>query len=107
MIDSTEFALAVVIGGIGTYLIRALPMVFAERLANLPPRARLALTMIPPAAFAALVVPAVLRVDGELELFGPRLVAATAAGLIGWRTRSVAWTLLVGLGLLGGLQQVW
>lgn len=64
--------------------------------------------MIPAAALAALVAPAVLRsgTDGALALTDPRILAAIAALLTMWRTRQVLLTLLVGMGVLIGLQQL-
>jgi branched-subunit amino acid transport protein len=46
------------------------------------------------------VVPALLRPHGELDLFSPRLLAGVVAALVAWRTRNVAATLVVGMGLL-------
>ena len=92
--------LAIVLSGIGTYAMRASFLVFAERMASVPPGVQRLLRQIPPAALASLVVPALLRPGGELGLWQPRLAAGLLAAAIAWRTRNTALTLLVGMGAL-------
>lgn len=84
-------------GALLTYSIRAVFLVFAGRLTSVPPLVREGLRMIPAAALAALVTPAVLRPTGELVLLGPRPLAAILAALAAWRTRNVAVTIVVGM----------
>ena len=91
---------AVVIAGIGTYAMRASFLAFAHRLADVPPAVQRLLRQIPPAALAALVLPALLRPEGELDVSQPRLVAGVVAALVAWRTRNIALTLVVGIGLV-------
>lgn len=90
--------LAIVASGVGTYAMRASFLVFAERMASVPPGIQRLLRQIPPAALASLVVPALLRPEGELGLWQPRLAAGLLAAAVAWRTRNVALTLLVGMG---------
>jgi branched-subunit amino acid transport protein len=90
---------AIVLSGIGTYAMRASFLVFAHRLADLPPSVQRLLRQIPPAALAAIVVPALLRPEG-------RFAAGLVAGLVAWRTRNVAATLVVGMGILMVLDAV-
>ena len=97
---------AIVLSGAGTYAMRASFLLAADRLARVPPNVERLLRQIPPAALASLVVPALLRPHGELDLLSPRLVAGVVAGLVAWRTRNVAATLVVGMGLLV-LLDVW
>ena len=87
----------VVLLAVGTWLLRAAGLLAAGRVAALPAPALAVLGLVAPAALAALVVPAVLRVDGELEPFGPRVLAAVVALLVALRTRSVVATLVAGL----------
>jgi branched-subunit amino acid transport protein len=87
----------IVIGGIATFAIRGSFLLVATRLAELPDTTRELLRMIPAAALAALVVPALLRTDGDLMLLGPRPLAGLVALGIAWWTRSVAATIAVGL----------
>ena len=90
----------VLLAGAGTFAMRASFLALAHRLVHVPPRAHRVLRQIPPAALAALVLPALLRPEGHLDLWQPRLAAGILAALVAWRTRSVALTLLVGVGAL-------
>ncbi len=96
MEGSTAIWATVVLAGIGTYAIRSSFMVIAHRFTNLPPTAVRLLRMIPPAALAALTVPAVLRPDGEIDLTNPRFAAAVLAGVAGYFTKSALVTFGVG-----------
>ncbi len=98
-----EVAWTAVLAGVGTYVIRSVPLALARRVAGLAPAARRPLRMIPPAALSALVALAVLRPGGELELFGPRALAAVVAGVAGWRTKNLLVTVVVGVAVLGVL----
>ncbi|HSL59672.1 MAG TPA: AzlD domain-containing protein [Acidimicrobiales bacterium] len=88
---------AIAAAGVGTFALRASFLVTAHRLATLPPWVHRILRQIPPAALAALVVPALLRPDGVLDPVGPRAVAGLVAALVAWRSRNVALTLVVGM----------
>ena len=89
----------VVGAGLGTYLMRASFLAFAHRLADVPPAVQRVLRQIPPAALASLVVPALLRPEGSLDLWQERLLAGAVAAVVAWRTRNIALTLAVGMGL--------
>ncbi len=91
---------AIVLAGIGTYAMRASFLVFAHRLADVPPGVQRLLRQIPPAALAAIVVPALLRPEGNLDLWQPRFLAGVVAALVAWKTRNIALTLAVGIGLV-------
>ena len=43
------------------------------------------------------MVPALVRPDGQLSFAQPRFAAGVLAGLVAWRTRNAALTLVVGL----------
>jgi branched-subunit amino acid transport protein len=58
------------------------------------------LRYVPPAVLAALVVPAALAPQGNLEI-GLRAWAVGVGAIFAWRTRSVLWT------ILGGLAAFW
>ncbi len=98
--------LTIVLAGIGTYAMRASFLLAAHRLADVPPGVQRVLRQIPPAALASIVVPALLRPQGELDLWQPELLAGTVAGLVGWRTGSTALTLVVGMTLLFALREL-
>lgn len=89
--------IVIAVGAVGTFLLRASSLLLAERFRGIPDGAREALRMVPPAALAALVAPAVLRPGGSLTLFGPRPVAAALALVVAWRTRNVLATIVTGL----------
>jgi len=97
---------AIVLAGIGTYAMRASFLVFAHRLADVPPGVQRLLRQIPPAALAAIVVPALVRPEGEIDLWQPRLWAGVVAALVAWRTRNTALTLVVGIGLVMLLEAI-
>lgn len=103
MIAPATAWVVIVGGGVVTYAVRAALLAVAHRARDLPPRVRDGLRMIPPAALAALVAPAVLRPDGPLLLWHPRPLAGLLAAAVAWRTRSVVATLLVGGGVLVAL----
>jgi len=94
----------ILLAGVGTFAMRASFLAVAHRLVHVPPRAHRVLRQIPPAALAALVLPALLRPDGTIDLFQARFAAGVLAALVAWRTRNVALTLLVGMGALLAIQ---
>jgi branched-subunit amino acid transport protein len=100
----SDIWVAIVLAGIGTYAMRASFLVFAHRLVDVPPNVQRLLRQIPPAALAAIVLPALLRPDGHLDLLQPRLVAGIAAALVAWRTRNVALTLGVGMAIVMAIE---
>ena len=95
---------AILLAGVGTYAMRVSFLAFAHRMATVAPWVQRILRQIPPAALASLVVPALLRPAGHLDVTQARLYAGLAAALVAWRTRSTALTLLVGMGLLLALR---
>lgn len=97
---------AILLAGAGTFAMRASFLLAARRLAEVPPGVQRVLRQIPPAALAALVVPALVRPEGDLGLFHAELAAGTAAGLVGWKTRSTALTLIVGMAVLVALREL-
>lgn len=90
----------IVVAGVGTFAMRASFLVAAHRMAVLPPRVRRVLRQIPPAALAALVLPAMVAPEGTVDLAQAQLPAGVLAALVAWRTRNVALTLVVGMGAL-------
>lgn len=105
---SVDVWVIVVAGGLITFLQRFSFLAVAERAAQVPPKVREALRMIPAAALAALVAPAVFRAgpEGAVDLLNPRVLAAALAIAVMWRTRQVLLTLTVGLGVLIALEQL-
>ena len=97
---------AILLSGAATFAMRASFLAAASRLAVVPPLAQRLLRQIPPAALAAIVLPALVRPEGSLDLFQPRLAAGIIAAIVAWRTRNVALTLAVGLLSLVALQSL-
>lgn len=87
----------IVLAGAGTFAMRASFLANAHRMARLSPGLLRVLRQIPPAALAALVLPAVFLPEGTFDLTQPRVPAAALAAVVAWRTRNVAVTLVVGM----------
>ena len=49
---------------------------------------------------ASLVIPALVRPEGSVDLLHPRLAAGLLAGLVAWRTRNTTLTLVLGMAAL-------
>lgn len=98
MISSTW--VTIILAGLATFAMRAGFLAFADRMADVPPTVQRLLRQIPPAALASIVVPALLRPHGELDLGTSRFLAGIVAAAIAWKTRNTALTLVVGVGLV-------
>ncbi len=96
----------VVLAGAATFAMRASFLAVAHRFAEVPHRVQRVLRQIPPAALASLVLPALLRPEGHFDLTHPRAIAGVIAGLVAWKTRNVAATLVVGMAVLVALQAI-
>lgn len=96
--------LTIVLAAAGTYAMRVSFLLFARRLATVPPFAQRLLRQIPPAALASLAVPALLRPAGHIDLTQARLYAGIVAAAVAWRTKSTTLTLVVGMAVLLALQ---
>ena len=96
----------ILLAGAGTFAMRASFIALADRLVDVPPGIQRLLRQIPPAALASLVIPALVRPEGELDLTHPRFIAGIVAALVAWRTQNVVATLVVGMGLVVILQNV-
>lgn len=93
--------LTISIIGVGTYLLRlSFIGVLGER--TVPDGVQRALRFIAPSVLAAIVLPALVRPEGAIDLTPEnlRLLAGVAAGVVAWRTKNVVLTTLVGLGVL-------
>ncbi|AXH96669.1 AzlD domain-containing protein [Ornithinimicrobium avium] len=96
-LSSTTVWTVIILTAVLGFLLRAPFILMAERMAQLPAGFQQFLQMIPPAAFAALVAPAVLRPGAAWSGLSPEVLAATLAALVAWRTRSITWTILSGM----------
>lgn len=90
--------LVFVVGGIGTYLIRASFLALGSRV-TLPAWSQRAVRHVGPAVFAAIVTPPLFGSEGVAGLGQrrPEVLAAALAALVAWRTGKVAWVLAVGM----------
>ena len=91
--------------GLCTFLLRLSFIQLRDRI-RLPGLLQQALRYVPAAVLAALVVPALLRPEGAIELSpgNERLVAGALAALVAWWSGNVLLTMAVGMGGLWLLQ---
>lgn len=88
-----------------TFLLRASFIVFADP-HRFPKRFRQALTFVPPAVLAAIVVPGLLFHQGAIDLTwsNPRWIAGVVAIVVGARTRNALASIASGMAALWLLQ---
>jgi branched-subunit amino acid transport protein len=97
---------AAIIGVTLTALVTRLSFLVLGERARLPPRLESVLRYAPACALAAIVVPDLLMAGGELALdwHNHRLVAGLCAAAVMLATRSILWTIVVGMGLFSALR---
>jgi len=90
---------------IGTYLLR-LSFIELWKWLTVPPILMRALDYVPAAVLAALVMPALMRSGGavDLSIDNLRLYAGLLAALVAWYSRNMLLTLAVGMAALWLLQ---
>ena len=98
MSRALQLWLAIVGIGLTGVVTRCSFLVLGERF-RLPPIAERALKHAPAAALAAIIAPALLVADGHLDVApgNHRLLAAIVAAIVMWKSRSMLWTMAVGL----------
>ncbi len=103
--SDTALWLTILAAGFGTWLLR-LSFIEAWQWLAVPPLLDRALRYVPAAVMAALVVPALVRPEGVVDLSPDnlRLLAGLAAAAVAWKTRNVLLTLAVGMTALWVLQ---
>ena len=97
MTDTVRLWVTIVLAGAGTLVARISFLGVAHRIADPPVRVQRVLRMIPPAALAALVLPALVRPDGDFDLTQPRFFAGVIATAVAFKTKNVLVTLVVGM----------
>lgn len=98
--------LAIILGGIVTFVTRAIFLV--SRKLRPPKRVERYLPLVGPAVLGAIAIPGILAPRGEISLIDtvPAVIAAIATWL-GWKfTKQIAVGLIVGLGLWWGILAV-
>lgn len=105
MSATATFWLVIVVLAVGTWAMRAVPIMLHGHV-TLPDWAERLLRYVPVAALTALVVPGslYLKTAGVYHLEPPRIAAAAAAMLVALKTRNVVATLVVGMGVLWAAQ---
>jgi branched-subunit amino acid transport protein len=103
--DSLDLWLVLLLGGLGTYLIR-LSFILIFQHVEIPPYLERMLRLVPPAVFSAIVLPELLVRDGAVQFSfsNLRLVAGLLAAIIALRTRNVLVTIASGMVILWVLQ---
>ncbi len=91
--------------GLATTLPRASFIVLGNRF-RLPGGLQRALRYAPAAALAAIVVPDVLQVGGQVDLLNPKIAAAVAAAAVAARWRNPWLPFIVGMLVLLGLKAI-
>jgi len=96
-----------VAAGLLTYAIR-LSFILLWGKIDVPTWLVRTLRFVPSAVLTAIVVPELILPGGYLDVSpgNPRLIAGVLAILVAWRTRNIAFTILVGMGSLILLQSL-
>ena len=81
----------------GGFILRAAFILVPMLPRDLPPRLRLMLDVVPAAAFAALVAPALFLDDGNFVPVSPGTLAGAVALLVSLRWKSLALSIVCGL----------
>ena len=88
----------VIIVGIGTYLTR-LSFIGILGTRGVPTYVERPLRLVAPAVIAAIAIPELVAPEGEvfISFDNLRLLAGLVATVVAWKTRSIGWTIGVGL----------
>ena len=93
--------------GVVTFAIRMSMILGSGRLTISEPLRR-ALRFAPAAVLSAIIAPELLQPGGglDLSLANERLLAGLLAIIVAWRTDSMIWTVVIGMGALWLLQAI-
>jgi branched-subunit amino acid transport protein len=105
--DSLNLWLILIVGGLGTYLLR-LSFILIFQHFKMPDFMERILRLVPPAVFSAIVLPELLVRDGSVQfsVSNLRLIAGLLAAVIALKTRNVLVTIASGMVILWLLQFV-
>jgi branched-subunit amino acid transport protein len=103
--DSLNLWLILILGGLGTYLIR-LSFILIFQHFQMPAFMERLLRLVPPAVFSAIVLPELLVREGSVQfsILNLRLIAGLLAAVIAIKTRNVMVTIVSGMVILWILQ---
>ena len=102
--STTTIWLVIVLAGVGTYLIRPSFIGAWGRFETIPPIVTRALSLVPAAVMAALVLPGLFYAEGDFDVWNARLLAGIVAAVVAIRFRNVLATLAAGMTTLWILQ---
>ena len=80
-----------------------------SRQATFPPALERGLRYVPPTVLTAIIIPAVLIPDGvniDLSYTNPYLIGAIIAALVGWFSRNLLLTIVIGMAGFFGWQAI-
>jgi len=99
--------IVMLIAGLLTYLTR-LSFIALTGKFQFPAWLQRSLRFVPPAVLSAIIFPEILAHSGTIDptLRNDRLIAGILAALVGWKTRSMLLTIIVGMASLLILQAV-
>lgn len=99
--SATELWITLVVGGAITFALRWSFIALAG-VVTLPQSVQGALQYVPAAVLSAIVLPEVLVHNEHIDLSpgNLRLIAAIIAAFVAWRTRSILYTMIVGMAAL-------
>jgi branched-subunit amino acid transport protein len=105
--DSLSLWLILILGGVGTYLLR-LSFILIFQHVQMPSFMERILRLVPPAVFSAIVLPELLVRDGAVQfsVFNLRLIAGLLAAIIALKTRNILITIASGMVILWILQSI-
>ena len=87
--------------GVGTFALRFSFLGLSAYVSEIPPGLERALRYVPAAVIAAIVLPAIVVVDGSVSVVGnDRVLAGAVAAVVAWRTEDILATIVVGIGVL-------
>jgi branched-subunit amino acid transport protein len=95
------------ISGLLTFLTRLSFIALTEKF-QFPAWLQRSLRFVPPAVLSAIIIPEILAHSGTLDvtLRNDRLIAGIIAAVVGWKTRSMLLTIVVGMASLLILQVI-
>jgi branched-subunit amino acid transport protein len=99
--------MVMLIGGLLTYLTRLSFIALAGKF-QFPAWLKRSLRYVPPAVLSAIIFPEILVNAGQIDvsLRNDRLIAGILAALVGWKTRNMLLTIIVGMASLLILQAI-
>ena len=100
-----SFWLTMLIVGVLTFGIRLSFILILDRWET-PPLLKRSLRFVPVAVLTAIIVPELIMRGGkpDITFANLRLIAGIVAILVAWKTKSIIWTIIAGMGVLLALQ---